>query len=613
MSKTAVKTSRNRRQLIDSFDSLKHSFDGSLQHARDVEAAFEAVRRDFITRISRDLHATRKRLPENNPVREEVMAFIDLMERTSVAWDAKVAGREKGIAFRAHFEDSLLVFVNGKVKSGKSSLGNYMAWGDTDPSDEQKDLVADTLKPRFFSHAKSDVAGGDGEKEAELRREFRVGATEATSSIQGFSLPGLTWVDSPGMHSLNIQNEQLARDYVEHADLILYTIKSDSAGRESDLVEIAHLLGKGKRILLLLTGSDDMEEELGDDGESLVQTWVMKDEDRRMRQRTYVRDALVKNYPGQSLEDVGIISFSARYAQLHADDADAYKDSGMGDVCGALSDLCLSEGLRIKQRTPLNNLSNFLQSCSDDLQPYQALIDGFRQPLTDLKAKSSNSLNVCIQQGQSALAVFIDDFFETGARARDDAADMRRQLAAFQAALNVRYQEIAAEQLGRIFSEVLSGFDEAVHATYSNSELVRLHDFELETATEKVAKVRSGTRKRNTLIGTALGGLTGFLLGGPAGAAIGASLAGGVGGAMGDSASTQYDEIVITVGDNWLDIRHKALASANQALQGCMRTSAARLWHLMDRDVEQILAGLTGEIATFDKQVQKLLHQTKMN
>lgn len=332
-----------------------------------------------------------------------------------------------------------------------------------------------------------------------------------------------------------------------------------------------------------------------------------------MRQRTYVREALEKNYPGQSLEDVGIISFSARYAQMHADDVDAYNDSGMGDVCGALSDLCLSEGLRIKQRTPLNNLSNFLQSCSDDLQPYQALIDGFRQPLTDLKARSSNHLNVCIQQGQSALAVFIDEFFETGARARDDAADMKRQLAAFQTALNVRYQEIAAEQLGKIFSEVLSGFEEAVHTTYSNSELVRLHDFEFETAVEKVAKVRSGTRKRNSLIGTVLGGVAGFFLGGPAGAAIGASLVGGVGGAMGDSASTQYDDICITVGDNWLEIRRKALASANQALQECMRTTAARLWHSMDSDVEKILASLTGEIVTFDKHVQKLLQQTKTN
>ena len=91
-----------------------------------------------------------------------------------------------------------------------------------------------TSQPTYFSGQKTEVKGGDAAKEAETKKEFRVGATEATSSIQGFSLDGLTWIDSPGLHSINQENGDLAKDYVEHADLILYTMKSDSPGRRAD-------------------------------------------------------------------------------------------------------------------------------------------------------------------------------------------------------------------------------------------------------------------------------------------------------------------------------------------------------------------------------------------
>ena len=71
---------------------------------------------------------------------------------------------------------------------------------------------------------------------------------------------------------------QLARDYVEHADLILYTMKSDAPGRETDLAEIRELFHKDKKTVLLLTGSDTTEED-EDENEQIIQVLVMKDTD----------------------------------------------------------------------------------------------------------------------------------------------------------------------------------------------------------------------------------------------------------------------------------------------------------------------------------------------
>lgn len=603
----------NRDELLHSFSSLQNSFDLSLQQARELEAEFESNRQQFIEGISEQLRAARAGLPENNPVRAQVLAFIDIMEATKAEWNAKVAGREKGVAFRSRFEDSLLVFVNGKVKSGKSSLGNYMAWGDTDPTDDIKSRVPAAAAPQFFSHAKSGVAGGDADNEAALCRQFRVGAIEATSSIQGFSLPGLTWVDSPGMHSLNVQNENLARDYVEHADLILYTIKSDSAGRESDLLEITQLLSRGKKILLLITGSDDMEEDAFDDG-PMVQVLVMKDQERRARQRGYVQEALEKMCAATAgapeLVDIRIVSFSARYAQLHADDAAAYGDSGMGEVCSTLRDICESEGVCLKQRTPLNNLHEFLKSCSADLVPYDKLVREFKIPLDELKTRSYKNLSIYVQQGQNDLNRFIDDFFEKRAGLRENAGEATRQLVEFQTALNARYQEIASDQLGKIFEELMTGFKLAVQETYSNSELVRLPDFELETVTEKFPIIRPGTRKRNSVLGAIGGGIAGFFLGGPPGAMLGASIGGSAGGAVGNSAATDYRDVAVTVGDNLLDIRRNAIENSNRALQSQMQDSAAHLWQLIDKDVDNILIGLQGEIGRFGRKLQDLLQKT---
>ena len=280
-----------REALLASFGTLATKFTSSLKEAQALEQAFDASRAKLVQAISSHLQNAKNSLPDTNPLQAPLSHFVAIMTQTSSEWDAKVAGRQKGVKFRQGFEDSLLVFVSGKVNSGKSSLGNYMAWGHTDPTDDAKRQTPPERYPQYQSHAKVDVKGGDSLKDAEKKREFRVSATEATSSIQSFSLPGLTWVDSPGLHSLKEENGNLAREYLDHADLILYTMKSDSPGRASDLTEIRDLIYKDKRTLLLLTGSDDIEEDIDDSGE-LIQCVVMKDAERRAKQQEYVRGEL---------------------------------------------------------------------------------------------------------------------------------------------------------------------------------------------------------------------------------------------------------------------------------------------------------------------------------
>lgn len=601
----------SREGLLESFESLQTQFDSSLATAKGQELDFEAMRQKFMQRLSAHLTDARKSLPDSNPLKPQVLGFVHLMEKTKAEWDTKVAGREKGVEFRQGFEDSLLVFVNGKVKSGKSSLGNYMAWGHTDPDDELKRQVAPRMVPHYFSHEKTDVDGGDTENEAQQRCEFRVGATEATSSIQGFKLPGLTWVDSPGLHSVKKENENLARDYVEHADLILYTMKSDSPGRESDLAEVKLLLGKEKKVLLLLTGSDDVEEDWSDEADCLVSTVVMKDAQRRENQRAYVRNALKESFGAENAANIEIVSFSARYAQLNVGDPAAFSESGMGLLCETLYRIAQSDGVRIKQRTPIANMRTFLQSCHDGLQPYSDLVSGFKHPLENLKQQSDKKLNTHIRSGQAELSAHIDNFFDHLSGQRDDELQVGKQLAVFQQSLNEKYKEVASDKLGQIFEDIMVGFRDAVELAYSSSDLVKLPEFKLEKIEEQIPIVRSGTKKRNSVIGTLVGGGIGFLVGGPAGAAVGASVGGGLGSATGRSADFNYRSINITVGDNLQEIRKQAIRSSEKMFEEQMRKSANALWSSMDQDVERLLGKLQQEIADFESLLRRMLRITE--
>lgn len=657
-----TKKSIPREALLTSFGTLETQFTSSLKEAQTLEQAFDASRAKLIHAISSHLQNAQDNLPQANPLREPLRNFVAAVAQTNREWDDKVAGRQKGVEFRQGFEDSLLIFVSGKVKSGKSSLGNYMAWGHTDPTDDVKRQTPPARYPKYQSHAKVDVEGGDSLKEAEKKRAFRVGATEATSSIQSFSLPGLTWVDSPGLHSLKEENGNLAREYLDHADLILYTMKSDAPGRASDLAEILDLIHKDKRTMLLLTGSDDIKPSVSNG--KVLRAVVMKDAARRAKQQDYVRQALnelidklekLKELPdAEKLEKLKeffdeaklkelpdadkqkklnellnpeklnqlkellkagkpeIFSVSSRYAQEHANDQDAFLDSGLGLFYATLQDICQSEGVKIKQRVPMKNLQNFLVSCENDLSPYQKLITDFMPILRKLEESLRKQIPLHSREGQHELKRFIDTFFVSMENSLDDADRINSQLKSFNTKLGEKLEEIANERLQAIADYLTKEFQFSVKNTYQHSLFTQIPDFKLETITEQVeAGIRSGTKKRNAGIGALVGAALGAFFG-PVGIAVGSTLGGMTGGATGDSTSIRYRDIQITVGDNLQDIRRKLLNTHCEALDMLLQKNSTNLWQEFDGSIKTLLKQLSAEIEKFNSGLKDILNEAQL-
>lgn len=531
----------SRDELIVTFHRLQEQFNQKDSDIRNKEDVFDRARASFATRQQKRRNDLAQMLSSDNPLRVLGDDLAQRLDGTFSAWEKQIAARAKGTRFREGFDDSLLVFIYGKVKSGKSSLGNYIAWGHSEPD---ASLKAPAPRLVYFSTERTDVANGDQDREAERHLQFRVGATEATSSIQGFRLPGLTWVDSPGLHSINTRNGDLAKEYVEHADLILYTMSSQAPGRASDMQEIAELLAGNKKIMVLLTGSDTTDEDEDDNGE-IITSVVMKDPSDRHDQIAYVQGELEQL--GNSASVLAeVLPISTRYAERNPT-PEGIAASGMGRLLHELQNICHGPALDIKLNTPMENLRSSIRSTAGELAEVRKVVDEFSAGIERQDDALLRELTELGAKGASEMREHIRRIFDTAGN--DDLEEALRKKAAELGA------QLAQEAFARIGEQQQRGLRQA----FDSSRLGRLPEYQEITAEKEYF---SGTRKGNKswlgLGGAALGGALGLFLGGPAGAALGASL-GTSASALGRSASAEYGFHQVVVGDNREELRQAAL------------------------------------------------------
>ncbi len=596
-----------RQDLMKTFESVRQNFDQALQDAKMQEQEFERACRTFQTNMAKHIHASRDKMSAKNPMVQSLDAIKVALEKTNQKWDQDIKNRDKGVGFRAKFNDSLLVFIYGKVKSGKSSLGNYMAWGNTDPTDVLKSNVPVELHPVYFSEERTDVKSGDAHKEAEKNKQFRVGATEATSSIQGFQLSGLTWVDSPGLHSINEANGDLARQYVEHSDLVLYTMKSDSPGRESDIREILDLYRADKKILLLITGSDDTEEDWDDEKDEMIQKIVMKDEERREKQVAQVRQALEKlpKLAGKS-GNIEIISFSARYAQLHEEQAQEFNDSGMGQLFAKLQQVASEEGVKLKQQVPMRNFSNFMQDFAKDMVEYKKALTAFQEPIADIQKKMPITINAEMCNIQRNMDRLIDEKFDAISEDHQQDVELMRQiLREINKQLGDAYRMQLETAQVNIIQEVLSDIENEMLVGIEDSDYLEMPDFDQRTRISERAKdMKAGNKGKYAAVGSAVGGAAGTLLGGPIGGMIGGVVGGLVGNALGSDDEIITEQVETVIGNNLASIK-------NQCRQNIQKLSKAHLdefkQKLIDSAIDnftQLNQNIMQEVDSFEKSLQ---------
>ena len=530
------------QQFYQSVADLHNSFAA-------VEHTVQNKEQQLFSHIDQLVHAVQKTAQASWPatIEKTLEAYFAQTNQVLRAWQQRVQQHDAGLKFRNRFGDSLLVYVYGKVKAGKSSLGNYIATGHSAPTEANfKEMQSLWPTPQFFMEEKNDRFA----EQVNHKQGFQIGTLETTSCIQGFTVPGLTWVDSPGLHSVNAENGELAQKYVDSADLVIYPMNSEQPGRASDFAELESLLIAGKRILVLITRSDHKETDCDEHGK-IISMLMMKTDQARQDQQQYAQKELdvLSERLGLLHADTEVLSISVAYAESQQNSPQAMKESGLQALFEKLQSVMQSEGVELKKRVPLDNLQAFYQALL--AQDGELSLMRLQRPLKEALAEVTQLQGQVERLKEQAFSQINYQF----AREVDGLVEKHvgsRNMAALEADLQQCIQQAIAQYyiqpVEQLYSEAVASLDKAT------AGMGLCVDMSFSDKTQDITVDVTYQKHVGTGIGSVLGGGIGAFVGGPIGMAIGSTL-GGLAGNMAGSMFTKQEVHSIRVGDNREDIK----------------------------------------------------------
>ncbi|MDR5868162.1 GTPase domain-containing protein [Halomonas koreensis] len=525
----------NRRALLDSFSALQQRFDETHASIKQKEDQVRGEVKRTTEALMRQPDEARGKFKDDHPVRELVDHWLEQTREVARCWRESVEQSKAGTEFRSRIGDRLLVYVYGKVNAGKSSLGNYIANG-TSRIDSEVMGELRRERAKFFLHGAS--APGEEVRKVPLKGGFGVDRQECTSAVQYFTLPGLGWVDSPGLHSKTPENGELAKSYAQAADLIVYVMNSANPGRDTDMQEIEQLLAMSKPVVFALTRAD-REEPDEVDGELVLRRVMMPESDQQQQVR-YVSDTLRERF-GDKLDQCEVLPLSVAYAEATGDE----KTAGIAPFMQCLRERIESDSVRMKRDTPRHNLMHFcreLGGTSEKLEQSQQTLEQALKPLQEdveyrRQALSAELKLVLHQQVDRAMQTFEGD-------TRSLAREVREGLI-----------PVVQERVSSTLYEQLQQVDRAVAKGLIFTGAEGLPGFEHEYA-ERTYRDASKRRAIGGSSGGLLGGALG-LLGGPIGAAVGAAAGAWAGERIGNALADTKTEHYLS-GDNRDQIEQSA-------------------------------------------------------
>ena len=243
-------------------------------------------------------------------------------------WTEDLADRAPVKRFSASHEDQAIVIVFGKVNDGKTTFVNFLA-------DELQRAGASV---RHFELR-------DGE-EIDLAEAFAVGATETTARIQGVEVDHrLVLVDTPGLHSVTVENHDLTKLYTDSADALLWVTPSSSPGQVQELCALKAEVDRRKPLVPLITKSDERVEDWCDSTESITAETRNKTQEVRKAQE---RDVLCRTQKlGLTVEIRDVISISVFAYERAGRTDDARAEAGIDNLYKCLVSL-VDEATRYK-------------------------------------------------------------------------------------------------------------------------------------------------------------------------------------------------------------------------------------------------------------------------
>lgn len=494
---------------------------------------------------------------------EETINMIKSCSNNWIENFEEMLEREK---FRSELANYFIVIIFGKVKAGKSSLGNFIA----------NNRLA-SQKVEFFKY---DEAGEKSliKKLEEIEEEsFATNNLECTVEIQGFKLDGMAWIDTPGLGSMVKENGDLAKEYIQSADYIIYPTSSDSPLQLDEQEQLKELFEQNKKVTICITKSDEKEEdecECGsEDGcencnEGMIYLLKNKSITNREKQEAFVKEEIEKLIPKDKeavLGDIYSISTHTAKIGMEINDKDIFENSNIPKFYNLIAQVVKEKASKLKEETPYDGLKSFVDFNilgSDEITKNSS-IKNIRNEIYNLEITANDSLErfeILKENSNNDLELEIENIIAKYS-SQIDKTNSKEIFSEIDNEINNKIKEVINQNI----SEILTKFDgslKSLAATFNSNEFIIDDVFE---------KIEIDNSTRNKAIGAGVCGIAAtigiaFATGGASLLVQGATMAAGtvaagyIGGKAGELTSSKNYETV-KVGDNKEEVLLKFKAS----------------------------------------------------
>lgn len=365
-------------RFVDTMLDEKEQFENMRSEVSKKEDAVAGIMDELQQKEQQIIQVLNERISAGND--ESIKAIFDNTAQNLYETMQDVSGKiqeaVKGMTFIQDFESHFTVSVFGKVKAGKSYIGNFVMGhpvrkaGIHSSYDRIDDLVVHVYdRGKMYEQHKLSTETEQKECNGE---EFYVNKSEATSTIQWVDIGGMCWFDTPGIGSVTIENELLAKEYVKNSDLVIFACNSDAAGTRQEFAEIKQLHEMGKPLLLLLTQSDTYEFDEDEDGEE-ISILIPKSEKDRRDTEAYMLETLREQGMEDVLKYADILTVSAYLATeaIKTGNEEMFQQSNMGLLLDKLTEITKNDAAEMKKQTPKTRINEMIDSIICDLENMQ--------------------------------------------------------------------------------------------------------------------------------------------------------------------------------------------------------------------------------------------------
>ena len=309
-------------------------------------------------------------------------------------WKTKIEKDRKGREFMSKHEKYLVVLVFGAVKSGKSSLGNFIG-GRYFRKAEFDNAYKHLPMPIFETEEEARKKGGiKADDNGEIW--FEEGVTDTTGSIQYFTLSGLRWMDSPGTGAVGKEGDMRSMDemvdeYISYADMCIFLMNSAEPGLQKDMHYMSKMSREGQEAIILLTRSDKIKTEIRDG--KITRNLIPKDS--RQKQEDDVYQRTLADYPNIKENQCRAISISSRLAQQGIEnmDEDAYRAGNLDQLMQILGRKAAGDAARLKEKRPRRAFNSFIEEIlgensaegNEGIDALQTSLSRIREAIADKK------------------------------------------------------------------------------------------------------------------------------------------------------------------------------------------------------------------------------------